>query len=70
MAEITLSVPDISCEHCAHTINETLQTRAGVHKVDVDVPGKRVRLEYDESQADLPAIRAALAEEGYPVAAG
>ena len=70
MAEVVLDVPDISCDHCARTINQTLDPLAGVRRVDVDVPGKRVRLEYDEAQADLAAIRAALAEEGYSVAAG
>ena len=70
MAEITLSVPDISCDNCAHHIKQALTPRAGVRSVDVDVPGKRVRLEYDEGQADLGAIREALDEEGYPVAAG
>ncbi|HLH26238.1 MAG TPA: heavy-metal-associated domain-containing protein [Chloroflexota bacterium] len=70
MAEITMSVPDISCDNCARHIREALAPRAGVRQVDVDVAGKRVRLEYDEGQADLAAIRAALDEEGYPVAAG
>ena len=68
MAEITLSVPDISCDNCARHIREALEPRAGVRKVDVDVDGKRVRLEYDEAQADLAALRAALDAEGYPVA--
>ena len=70
MAEISLSVPDISCDNCAHHIRQALEPRAGVRKVDVDVAGKRVRLEYDEGQADLAALREALDEEGYPVAAG
>ena len=69
MAEIMLSVPDITCDHCARTIDQTLSALAGVRRVDVDVPAKRVRLEYDAGHADLGAIRAALDEEGYPVAA-
>jgi copper chaperone len=70
MAELVLDVPDISCDHCARTIDQTLSPLPGVRRVVVDVPGKRVRLDYDEGQADLAAIRAALDEEGYPVAAG
>ena len=70
MVEITLSVPDISCDNCAQHIRKALEPRAGVRKVDVDVAGKRVRLEYDEAQADLAGIRGILDEEGYPVAAG
>jgi len=68
MAEIVLSVPDISCDHCKHTIEQTLGPLAGVESVAVDVDGKRVRLQYDARQTDLAAIQAALEEEGYPVA--
>jgi copper chaperone len=69
MAEITFDVPDISCDHCARTIDETLAPLAGVRTVAVDVPAKRVRVEYDERQADPDRLAAALADEGYPVAA-
>jgi hypothetical protein len=34
-------------DHCARTIAETLDPLPGVRRVDVDIPGKRVRLEYD-----------------------
>ena len=70
MAEILMEVPDISCEHCARAINQRLTPLAGVRRIEVDVPGKRVRLEFDETQADLGSVREALADEGYPVAAG
>ena len=70
MREVVLDIPDISCDHCARAINERLGPFGGVRRIDVDVPGKRVRLEYDETQADLGAVRAALADEGYPVATG
>ena len=68
MAEITFSVPDISCDHCARTIDETLTPLAGVRQVHVDVAAKRVRIEYDD-QTDVGRLRTALADEGYPVAA-
>jgi copper chaperone len=68
MAEITFDVPDISCDHCARTIDEALAPLAGVRTVAVDVPAKRVRVEYDERQADPGRLAAALADEGYPVA--
>ena len=67
MSEIVLEVPDISCEHCARAINRRLAPLAGVRRIEVDVPGKRVRVEYDETQADLGAVREALADEGYAV---
>jgi copper chaperone CopZ len=70
MGEIVLEVPDISCEHCARAINRRLAPLAGVRRIELAVPGKRVRVEYDEAQADRGAVRDALAAEGYPVAGG
>jgi copper chaperone len=66
--EIVLSVPDISCEHCAHTINSTLAPLAGVESVNTDIATKTVSLRYDPAQVSLDQIAAALDEEGYPVA--
>jgi copper chaperone len=68
MAEAVLDVPDISCEHCERTIRSALAPVEGVRNVDVDVPAKRVRVEYDEQVVDLNRLTAILAEEEYPVA--
>ncbi len=67
MARAILSVPDISCSHCEKTITQTLTPQAGVRSVRVDIPGKKVHLDYDESQIDLGRISKLLDEEGYPV---
>jgi copper chaperone len=69
MTRTVLSVPDISCEHCAHTVTNALSSLAGVARVAVDIPTKRVTVEYDPSRVDVAALSAALAEEDYPVAA-
>ncbi|HZU06973.1 MAG TPA: heavy-metal-associated domain-containing protein [Chloroflexota bacterium] len=68
MARAILSVPDISCEHCERTIKQVLGSAAGVKEVQVDIPGKTVRLEYDEQAISLDRVSTLLAEEGYPVA--
>jgi len=68
MAQAILTVPDISCEHCERTIKGVLGGTAGVRDVQVDVPAKTVRLEYDEQAVSLDKIGAVLDEEGYPVA--
>lgn len=65
---ITLSVPDISCDHCARTITGALTPLAGVHEVAVDIPGKTVHVRHDANQEIAPRIGDILAEEGYPVA--
>jgi copper chaperone CopZ len=66
--EVVLSVPEISCEHCVHTINGALGQLAGVEAVETDIPSKTVRLRYDAGTVTLAAIEAALDEEGYTVA--
>lgn len=68
MAKTTLSVPDISCEHCERTITEALTPLDGVRDVKVDIPSKQVNVEYDESTVDVNTFKAVLQEEDYPVA--
>ena len=48
MSQIILEVPDISCDHCVHTVTQALQGQSGVQGVQVDLPGKQVQLDYDE----------------------
>ena len=68
MAQTTLSVPDISCEHCERTITEALTPLDGVRSVKVDIPAKQVNVDYDESSVDVEKFKAVLQEEDYPVA--
>jgi copper chaperone len=64
----TLSVPDISCDHCQRTIETALGRLPGVHAATVDVAARTVQLTYDETTVDPATIRHTLAEEGYEVA--
>jgi len=67
MTKVTLTVPDIDCEHCEHTIVSTLTPQAGVRSVAVDIPTKKVSLEFDESQINMDKVGELLDEEGYPI---
>lgn len=67
MATTTLNVPDISCEHCERTITNALAPIAGVRAVKVDIPGKQVRVEFDDSQVNVDQMKDVLQEEDYPV---
>ena len=67
MSNITLNVPDISCEHCERAITEALTPVGGVRSVKVDVPGKQVRVDYDEAQVNVAKMKEILQEEDYPV---
>lgn len=68
MPQITLSVPDISCEHCERTITETLSPVEGVRSVKVDIPAKAVTVDYDDAAVSVDRFKELLKEEEYPVA--
>lgn len=67
MANVVLNIPDISCEHCQKTITNALTPVQGVRRVDVDIPTKQARVEYDESVIDVNTMKEVLQEEDYPV---
>lgn len=68
MEQITLSAPDITCEHCKHSIEHGLAELSGVQSVSVDIPNKQVNVTYDVAQVSREVIVAKLDDEGYPVA--
>jgi copper chaperone len=67
MAKVVLTVPDISCEHCERTVTQALTALDGIRTVNVSIPAKQVRVEYDDGVASLDRMQAALQEEDYPV---
>jgi copper chaperone len=68
MATVMLSVPGISCEHCERTVTNALSAVPGVGSVRVDIPGKQVRVDYDETRTSVAQMESVLQEEEYPVA--
>ncbi|MCA1647357.1 MAG: heavy-metal-associated domain-containing protein [Chloroflexi bacterium] len=67
MASAVLNVPDISCEHCERTITNALTPVNGVRTVNVDIPTRQVRVDYDEKVVDVNTMKDILQEEDYPV---
>jgi copper chaperone len=67
MATTVLNVPDISCEHCERTITNALTPVEGVRSVQVDIPTRQVRVEYDAAQVSVEQMKDVLQEEDYPV---
>lgn len=67
MATTVLSVPTISCAHCEKTITEALTPLSGVSRVSVDIPAKKVTVDYDPATASVDNFKEVLAEEDYPV---
>jgi copper chaperone CopZ len=68
MTTVKYSVPNISCMHCVHTIQNELSDLEGVATVVADLATKKVEIEFD-SPASEAQIKALLAEIQYPVAA-
>ena len=60
MKTIVLNVPDISCEHCERTITGALGPVEGVQNVNVDIPSKQVRVDYDDSAVDVERMKQVL----------
>ena len=67
MATTVLNVPDISCEHCERTITRALTPLAGIRAVNVDIPTKKVQVDYDDAEVDVEQMKQILQEEDYPV---
>ena len=67
MATTVLNVPDISCEHCERTITNALTPISGVRTVNVDIPGKQVHIDFDDSKISVDQMKDVLQEEDYPV---
>ncbi len=67
MASVVLNIPDISCEHCQRTITNALTPVQGVRSVNVEIPAKQVKVDYDESVVDVNRFKEILQEEEYPV---
>jgi copper chaperone len=68
MTTETLSVPDISCDHCQRTIESALARLPGVRTATVNVAARAVQVTYDEATVTPATIRTTLSEEGYEVA--
>jgi copper chaperone len=68
VVEITLSIPNISCNHCVMTVKRESGFVDGAEFVSGDVEGKTATFKVTNDEA-LAALKATLAEAGYPVAA-
>ncbi|MGH8905527.1 MAG: cation transporter [Egibacteraceae bacterium] len=66
----TISVPEIHCDHCKMSIEGALAPLEGVREAAVDIPGRQVRVSYEEAVVTREAIVGAIEDQGYEVPAG
>ncbi|MEN3363624.1 MAG: copper chaperone [Burkholderiales bacterium] len=61
-----IKVEGMTCGGCANSVKRSVQAVDSNAKVEVDLAGKKVRV---ESDADLKAITSAITDAGYDVIA-
>jgi len=64
MTTKTFTVPNISCNHCVHTVKTELGDLSGVQSVAADAETKEVTVAWD-APADWAKIEALLKEINY-----
>ena len=64
---IELDITGMTCDHCVRSVTNALKDVAGVTNAIVSLDEKRATVTADE--VDLPALIAAVEEEGYEAAA-
>ena len=68
MANLTLSVPDISCQHCKESIEGAIGALDAVGTVEVAINPRTVEVEFSDSPETRQAIVEAIEDQGYTVA--
>jgi copper chaperone CopZ len=67
MFTVTYSVPNISCQHCVHTIQTELADLMGVKSVQANAESRQVVVTF-EPPATEEKIKTLLTEINYPAA--
>jgi len=63
----TLNVEGMSCMHCVNAIKNAVGSLPGISKVDVDLEGKKVAVEYESNQVNIGKIKDKIEDAGYEV---
>jgi copper chaperone len=69
MTTMTISVPEIHCEHCKSSIEGALAPLPGVTSARVDIDARTVTVEVDQTLTDRARLVAAIEGQGYEVPA-
>jgi copper chaperone CopZ len=65
MTTVTYSIPNISCGHCVHTIQNEVGDLVGVQTVVASLDGKQATITFD-APATEEQIKALLVSINYP----
>jgi len=67
MEKIVMNVMGMSCSHCENAVKKAVLSLGGVVKVDVDIPTKKVVIEYQAEKITPADFKAAIEDQGYDV---
>jgi copper ion binding protein len=62
-----IDVEGITCEHCVSTIQKAIKNLSGIIKVDVDIPKKKVIVEFNQSLKNSEEILKKIKEAGFEI---
>lgn len=65
MAQVTLNVEGMSCNHCVKAVEGALEKVGATGKVSLET--KQVNVKYDESKLNVEALKTAIEDQGYDV---
>ena len=65
MAQQSLTVEGMTCQHCVKTITDALNGQSGVYKVAVHLDKREVKIEYDEEITTLKQISRRIVDLGF-----
>ncbi|MGB9132475.1 MAG: heavy-metal-associated domain-containing protein [Methanosarcina sp.] len=65
MAEETLKIEGMACDHCVIRVGRAIASVKGVIEVDVNLKRKEAVVNFEESRTDMEKIKAAVREAGY-----
>lgn len=65
MANTVLKVEGMTCGHCVSAVEKAVGSAGAVGKVDL--AGKKVTVEFDETIVTIEAVKAAIEDQGYDV---
>ena len=65
--KLTLTAPDMSCNHCKMTIESAVKELSGIKYVNADPNTKKVTVDFDENEVSLDDIKSVIEDAGYEV---
>ncbi len=64
MKKQTLHIDEMSCQGCVEKIEKALKQKEGVKNIQIDLPSRKVEIDFDETHICLEELKTHLADIG------